>query len=188
MASEQSTDRVGDYIQVYSGHPFWPLDPRASEVDIRDIAHALANQCRFSGHVRRFYSVAQHSFHVSLACESKDALWGLLHDAAEAYTLDMPRPLKQHSAFAPYLEVEALIMRSVCERFGLPPEMPPSVKQADDALLAAEVHSLMTPCEDIWGKWISTVMPWSGTIEPMDPDRAKVAFLERFFVLTNSSV
>ena len=59
------TARVGDWIQVYTGGQFWPLDPRPEEIHIEDIAHALALTCRFTGHCREFYSVAQHSLLVS---------------------------------------------------------------------------------------------------------------------------
>ena len=52
--------RGGGWLQTWSGRMFWPLDPRDDEVDICDIAHALAHQCRFGGHCRRFYSVAEH--------------------------------------------------------------------------------------------------------------------------------
>jgi len=58
--------RIGDWIQVHSGRQFWPLDPRAEEIDIGDIAHALSLVCRFTGHVKEFYSVAQHSVLVAL--------------------------------------------------------------------------------------------------------------------------
>ena len=57
--------RYGDFIQTYSGIEFYPLDPRIEEVKLLDIAHALSNICRFTGHCNEFYSVAQHSVLVS---------------------------------------------------------------------------------------------------------------------------
>src|SRR5579885_2784587 len=86
--------RHGDWIQTYCGVAFYPLDPRPEEILIEDIAHALSMLCRFTGHVKRFYSVAQHCVYVSHRCDPKDALWGLLHDAAEAYLNDISRPVK----------------------------------------------------------------------------------------------
>jgi hypothetical protein len=86
--------RKGDWMQTYTGRQFWPIDPRADEIDIVDIAHALSQQCRFAGHCKSFYSVATHSWHTSNVCNSENALWGLLHDAAEAYLVDLPTPIK----------------------------------------------------------------------------------------------
>jgi hypothetical protein len=99
--------RVGDWIQTYSGRQFWPLDPRVEDVHLEDIAHALSNVCRYTGHVREFYSVAEHSVHVSWSCEPEDALWGLLHDASEAYLADMARPVKQNMPV--YVAAERLV-------------------------------------------------------------------------------
>jgi uncharacterized protein len=100
--------RTGDWIQTYTGKQFWPLSPLPEDIVIEDIAHALSMQCRFGGHVRTFYSVAQHSVHVSLLVEPQYALWGLLHDAAEAYLVDLPRPIKKFSEMGLlYQEIEA---------------------------------------------------------------------------------
>ena len=96
--------RVGDWIQTFSGGCFWPLDPRSSEVDIHDIAQSLAMTPRYRGHTVRFYSVAEHSVLVSRAVPPEYALWGLLHDAAEAYTADIPSPLKRSIAEWPTIE------------------------------------------------------------------------------------
>src|ERR1017187_10636100 len=77
-------------ITTFSGIHFWPLLPNPADIRIEDIAHALSNQCRFAGHAREFYSVAEHSVRVSQLCPPEDALWGLLHDASEAYLTDVP--------------------------------------------------------------------------------------------------
>jgi hypothetical protein len=84
------------WIQTVSGRQFWPLAPKAEDVDIGDIAHALAMKCRYSGHTQKFYSVAEHSVHISLALlrdgwNPTTALWGLLHDAAEAVHMRLDR-------------------------------------------------------------------------------------------------
>src|SRR3990167_3312305 len=118
------TPRTDDnYILTYSGTKFWPLNPRVRDVVVRDIAHALAHKCRFTGHVKRFYSVAEHS--VILAnlpelaeqpCEVR--LQALLHDAAEAYLPDVARPIKD--ALVGFREIEEGVLRVVFERFQLP--------------------------------------------------------------------
>src|ERR1017187_2988058 len=110
---------------------------------VEDIAHALAHRCRFGGHASKFYSVAEHSVHVSQLYLPEHALWGLLHDASEAYLVDLPRPLKLLPEFAPYREAECQLQRAVAVRFGLPPYQPASVTEADDTMLWIEAHSLL---------------------------------------------
>jgi hypothetical protein len=83
-------DRDG-FLGTFSGLRFWPLDPEPEKILIADIAHALAHQCRFGGHASKFYSVSENSVHVSRRCAPEDALWGLLHDASEAYLVELPR-------------------------------------------------------------------------------------------------
>ena len=80
-------------MRTLHGH-FWPLDPREDEVDIRDIAHGLATTNRYGGQFPAPFSVAQHSCMVSELCQPANALVALLHDAEEAYTGDLIKPLK----------------------------------------------------------------------------------------------
>jgi hypothetical protein len=140
-------ERKGDWMQTYTGRQFWPLDPHWEEVDIEDIAHSLSAQVRYTGHAPDAYTIAQHSVLVSRRAEQLTpplgdsrvlALWGLLHDASEAYLVDVARPVKRF--LANYLEIEAGVMKAVCERFDLPLDMPPEVKRADDELLATEAR------------------------------------------------
>lgn len=109
--------RRGDWIQMHSGIAFWPMDPRADEVRLEDIAHSLSLLCRFGGHCSRFYSVAEHSVHVARLCSPEVALWGLLHDASEAYVVDLPRPIKRQ--LPEYAEIEGLVQFAIAEHFGL---------------------------------------------------------------------
>lgn len=151
--------RRGDWIQTYTGKAFYPLDPLPSEVCLYDIAHALSHLCRYGGHVRRFYSVAEHSVLMAawfLRQGERDlAKWALMHDAAEAYLVDVPRPIK--AALPEYRNIEAAIMRAVCSRFGLPVEEPPQVKEADTRILTDEARALMAP----------PPMPWATDREPL---------------------
>ncbi len=133
--------RRGDWIQTYTGRAFWPLDSLPEDVCIEDIAHALAHQCRYGGHTSRFYSVAEHSVLVSLAVPPGDALWGLLHDAAEAYCVDIPAPLKRY--LPEYRDVENRVLAAVCQQFGLSPVMPESVRDVDARIVHNERATLM---------------------------------------------
>lgn len=168
--------RLGDWLQTFTGVQFWPLDPRPDEISLLDIAHSLSNQCRFSGHVTKFYSVAQHSVLVAEIVPPEDAAWALLHDATEAYLVDLPRPIKRYSKLGDeYREIEKRLMRCICERFGLQIYEPQSVKVADDILLMTEKRDLMPNSPQ---KWRETSEPLSRIIQPWKPAKAKQRFLE----------
>jgi len=173
-------DPEAAWIQTYSGRRFCPTNPNPDAIVIQDIAHALSMQCRFTGHTKKFYSVAQHSVLVSHICNEEDALWGLLHDASEAYLVDVPRPLKRSGHFQAYLEFEARMQEAICKRFGLPYQEPASVKKADTKLLATEARDLMGP---LHSDWVQKVAPLPFTIEPWSQQKAKDMFMERFFEL-----
>lgn len=167
--------RKGDWMQTATGEAFWPIDPRPEEVHIEDIAHALSLICRYGGHCQQFYSVAQHSILVSRALPEKHKLWGLLHDASEAYVIDVPRPLKPF--LTGYREAEDKVMEVIAERFGLSMPMPPEVKRVDNAILADEAAQIMGKPPRDW----NLPEPALGiAISPMEPALAKHAFLRDF--------
>lgn len=168
----------GDWIFTHSGLPFWPCDPQPDDVRIEDIAHALSQLCRFAGHTRSFYSVAQHSVLVSLLCDPKDALWGLLHDASEAYLCDLPRPVKHSDHLTGYRALEEQVQAAVARKFALPESMPASVKSADGVLLRVEQRDLM----NMPAGWApSEPLAWQvQRLVPMGPAEAKQRFLWRF--------
>lgn len=178
---EKGFDKEAAWIQTHSGRRFCPTNPNPDAIVIQDIAHALSMQCRFSGHCKKFYSVAQHSVLVSYICDSQDALWGLLHDASEAYLVDVPRPLKKSGKFQAYIDFEAKMQEAICRRFGLPLAEPPSVKKADTAMLSTEARDLMAP---LHSDWTQPVDPLPFMIEPWNNDKAKDMFMKRFFELT----
>jgi len=163
-------NRIGDWCQTYTGKQFWPLDPRPEDVNIFDIAHALSLQCRFNGHCREFYSVAQHSVLVSRAipkqCGDDARLWGLLHDAAEAYIGDMIRPLKAN--MWAFKQAESRIMTAVAQHFGLDDKDPDIVKHFDSVLLATEARDLMgkppVPWVDLPAPLDRVIIPWSPSV------------------------
>lgn len=169
-----ATTRKGDWIQTFTGRQFWPLDPRPEDIDLEDVAHALSNLCRFTGHCREFYSVGEHSVRVSWACDPGDAVWGLLHDASEAYIADMSRPVKGN--MPAYKAMERVVMAAVCERFGLAIEEPASVKRADNVLLFTEARDLMCHPPNAWR---DIAVPLPEPIEPWEPKKARRRFLDR---------
>ncbi|MEO1952975.1 hypothetical protein, partial [Thioclava sp.] len=165
----------GAWMQTPTGIAFWPMDPRPSEIKIDDIAHALSNLCRYLGHTRDFYSVAQHSVLVARALPPELRAWGLLHDASEAYLVDVPRPVKPY--LTGYREAEEVMERAVADAFDLCWPMPPEVKRVDNAILADEAAQLMTtPPRD----WRLQEPPLGISIDPWSPQTAKRRFLETF--------
>lgn len=174
-------ERKGDWMQTATGSQFWPCDPRPEDIHIEDIAHALSLICRFNGHCRGHYSVAQHSVLVSDALPRELALWGLLHDASEAYIADVPRPLKPF--LTNYRDLEDAVMLAVCERFGLSPEMPAEVKRVDNAILADEAIWCMDRAPAPW----NLPEPALGVaITPWTWRRARHRFLTKFHGLTGN--
>lgn len=172
-------------MQLVSGKSYWPADPHESEVDITDIAHALGMICRFGGQALRFYSVAEHSVHVSMLVPHEHALQALLHDAPEAYIGDMIRPVKDIVGNA-YRNLEDLNWHVVARRFGVSPVMHPTVKDADDMMLQAERKLLkpqdLEPWEHVHGVPAATGV----NIVFLDPMDAKDAFLHRFRELSQT--
>lgn len=168
-----------------------PLELAPDDIDIQDIQHALSNICRFNGHCREFYSVAQHSVHVSellarngygVPCQ----LVGLLHDASEAYLGDIIRPLKKTGHFESYLDIELDISRKVMNKF-LPPawnwlSFSGPVEWADNDLLTSEAIQLFNIQPKDWGKESPDDY---FLIKPVNPTDAKLLFEDRFHELVS---
>lgn len=209
MAKPAPNARRGDWLQTYTGRQYWPLDPRPEDVDLRDIAHALSQLCRYGGHTLFFYSVAEHSVLLSRWFESAAAasisspassspldavdvhgnpsrtthrgaqlaLWALLHDAAEAYCVDLPRPVKR--SVHGYEKIEIRNLTAIAQAFGLSlPPMPAAVKRADTAILADEQVQVMGVPP---ARWPQLEQPPLGVmVQGWSPRRAEAEFLERF--------
>lgn len=144
----QANER-GQPMQVYQrAAPFFPLDPRPEDFNLEQIAHALSQQCRYGGHTKRFYSVAQHCVLVSLLCPTYPAE-GLMHDASEAYLGDIIKPLKV--LFPLYLSAEYRMEEALAKRWNLTHPWPPEVKHADLVMLATEKRDLIEPNDLDWG-------------------------------------
>ncbi len=175
---------TGRFIETFTGATVNPLKPVWADIRIEDIAHGLSNECRFNGQCRFFYSVAEHSVRVSELleseeCSEQESLWGLLHDASEAFLKDLPRPLKCDPELGPlYDKCERRLMRAICLKFSLPMVQPLVVTSADQCLLATEVRDLMHGDRPYWKK--IKAEPLTNRISPWSPAVAEYEFLRRF--------
>lgn len=165
------------WIETYSGRKVTPWALLPADVDVRDVAHALSLQCRFNGHCPSFYSVAQHCVLVSLLVPPEDALWGLLHDASEAYLSDIPSPVKRSPAFTEYRLLERAVMRAVVDAFSLPWPEPSTVHLADRRILLSEQRDLLKS----FPPWYTDCYPYPEPVTPgWRPKYAERRFLARF--------
>lgn len=178
------TYKAATFIETYTGRAFWPLDPIRSreQLSVIDIAHALSNQCRYSGHVAWFYSVAQHCCllaswasehgHDALTC-----LQILMHDAPEAYLVDIPRPVKQ---YMPQYRVWDHAINDVIRDWmgwgGIP--IPAIIDELDGRIIVDERAQLMDKART--NDWGHRMAPVGVVIEPWTPAQCEKEFLIRY--------
>lgn len=186
------------WITTFSGRKFWPLSPSSADVAIEDIAHALSMKCRFTGHTRHFYSVAQHSVlvaqvHEEFGTPADRSPWrllaALLHDATEAYLPDVARPIK--ADLPGFMEIEGRVDAAVFRHFA-PSNVSAgmvwqeawhhaSIKEADTRVLRTEMRDLMP--EGSLGV-LTNVTPYPFTIQCLSPEDARTVFLQKFVQIT----
>lgn len=171
---------LGDGIRLLSGELFNYNAPHETEVQIEDIAAALSKVCRFAGHIHRFYSVAPHAINASRIVSREHAFNALMHDTAEAFTNDLPTPLKY--AVPIFKDLEVSIESAMAERFGFAYPLPEAVKVADAQMLAIEKvrlkkdHSHWSVLDGVETAHVEHLVDMS----PMSPTRAERLFLERY--------
>ena len=176
--------KYGTWIQTFTGKIFDLSDPKPENVDIVDIAHALGMLCRYCGHVKKFYSVAEHCVVMSRIVSPEAALDVLLHDSPEAYVTDISRPIK--SLLPNHAPMEARVLSAIYEylELDLPSEsIKKEIELADLTLYLTEREQLMAKppkpwvCDDGRVEALPTTLPlWS-------PEIAETAYLERFNAL-----
>jgi 5'-nucleotidase len=184
MSTQVVVDWSRAWITTYTGKAFYHLNPQPEQICIEDIAHALSMICRWTGHTKYHYSVAQHSVYVSYLVPFSDAKKGLLHDSPEAYLGDMNRPLKHYTeAGVVYTRIEESVEHAIFEKFGLTPGIPESVKVADTQMLYTEKDQLINPATSTMyeaGKWGSSEKRANLRIVKWSPEEAERMFLDRF--------
>jgi hypothetical protein len=175
IAAEVDKPRIGNPIQTFSGHLFYPLDPRPEEVFIEDIAAALSKLCRFGGHTRKFYTVGEHSVWCSRYAPPGLQLAALLHDATEAYAGDVITPIKRE--LPAYADIESRLATVIAQRFDVPLHpLPAEIKHIDRAILADEVRQNLAPSSCSWPE----IQPLGVQLEYWAPERACKEFLRAF--------
>lgn len=175
------------WIQTYTGRQYSYYDCKPDQIDITDIARALSHLCRFTGHCMKFYSVAQHSVLVSR--ETKNPFLGLMHDADEAYTGDMCRPLK-HSLGdgSGFIRAGNKALNVIFEKFPALQkatyEEKVDCKYVDMRMLVTESHDLlMNGPHSEWKINQLTHPRYDFKIVPWTPDYAMEMFMSRFIEL-----
>ena len=179
------------WTQTYDGKAFDLLNPSPDDIDPNTIAIVLSRICRFGGHCKEFYSVAQHSLLVeSLVDEPRLKLPALLHDAHEVYNGfgDVCRPAKKLSNAIEHQlsQLEDRIDQAVAKRFGFPADLfkDDSIKLADNIALATEKRDVMlsAPAD---AKWEPLPDPIEQIIKPWDHHLSAISFRERLQELIN---
>lgn len=168
------------WISTYTGTPFNVLDPHRDQVHFSDIAHALSRQCRYSGHCVKFESVAEHCVHVARMAPDHLKLAALLHDASEAYLVDIPRPLKK--LMPQYRAIEDRLMTVIGDKFGFRWPIDPVVADLDNRILLDEVtQNMATPGGSEPIPWGVSGEPLGITLQFWSPHGACYEFTKAFY-------
>jgi len=193
------TDKKDSWIQTYTGKKFYIDNPKPEDIDIRDIAHSLSLKCRFNGHCNSFYSVAEHSVRIvkhvyprvqrssqSIGDMEIKGKFALLHDAAEAYMTDLPKPIKR--IMPEYSKLENVLLDKILDKFGLDRYKNKTewneVMLSDVKILATEKKCIMSPEPDDWklpeDPYDDIIVPLS---TPQDAERVYLDWANNFGLL-----
>lgn len=192
--------REGPWIQTATGRAFYYDSPKPDQISIIDIASGLSRLCRYGGQLKDcaefeddIYPVGQHSVLVYKLLKLKNApveswFWGLMHDGSEAFTVDLPSPMK--SLIPAYKEYEEVAASAIRETFHIPysETIEKFVKWADVQLLLAESDVLCAIPSNQWDRPHGA----DHTLYDIDhdfylwrPKKAKKEFLECFNEINN---
>lgn len=163
-----------------SGIAFDLANPTIDMIEPADIAWHLSMINRWCGNLQAPYSVAQHSVLVARAMVNPAwRIYGLLHDAGEAYTGDIITPLKQMITLGGFdiVGAEHRIFATVLQRLGLPSmtaEIAQAVHEADQQALAAEYRDVVA---SQIVSWTPAATPFADIVRPINCDAAYALFL-----------
>lgn len=176
---------MSTWMQTASGKRFDFAYMRHSDICIQDVAWSLSNLCRFNGHTRTRYTVAEHSCRVHDRVPESMRLAGLLHDAHEAYVGDLPTPLEAVFDGPELRQLEHEVQSCVLSRFGILDPLPLEVNEADRRMCATEARDLL-PGGPVNGWHIDYATPYADFrfLTPWDSERSYNEFLKRYEVLT----
>lgn len=140
----------GATIRVASAGYFDYVDPKPDQFRFYDIALGLSREGRYANQTLYHYTVAMHLLNClevakrdNVDDDTKRAL--LMHDAAEAFYRDLPKPLK--IILPEYSVLENRGQRVICEKYGVKTDdvaINHYVKQVDREMLIAEKTELFT--------------------------------------------
>lgn len=176
------------WIQTVSGRVVNPLLMDINDVHMGDIAHALSQIVRFTGHCSQPYTVAQHCVHVSYLCNPVFAKEALLHDAAEAYLNDLNTPVKKE--LSRYRDIEDDLLRVIYRKYGLAEGLPKDVKDADETMFRLECLRFFPNGSPLWLAYKLKAEEYTKSsvkIERvLDHQEARLAFITRYEELFES--
>ncbi len=188
-------ERKGPWTRTVSGRVFWPLDPRPEEVFIEDVAHSLSHLCRFNGHPKYFYCVAEHAVRVSNLIEAQqrpvlEQFIALHHDDGEAYMGDVIAPLKLLPEMKWFRDAEDHLLLVVLQSYDVPglqkllanlinPPLPARIHTADLRVLITEMRDLTNWDIHDLPERIQGYYPVPGTIYPLGPSVARKLYMDR---------
>jgi hypothetical protein len=118
----------------------------------------------------------------SLCPAGENPLWGLLHDASEAYLSDINSPVKHRPEMQVYRDAEEKLMHVIAAKFNLSWPQPDWVKLADNTALSTEARDLMNDTMEEWN-W-TPPPPLEQTILPLSQDFAKNLFMVKYYNIT----
>lgn len=174
---QQQVNMKKNKMTTYSGITFDPLNVKLEQINIKDIAHALSNICRYNGHSKFFYSVGQHSILLTqyiLQSKLEDKLnkarFALTHDASEAFLCDIPDPIKQLPEFEFYRNTELKLQSLIYSKFNLNSDFPDDVKNLDIVIRCDEMNTLF----NLENKYKNVL---GIEIKPMQPKEVENNFL-----------
>lgn len=179
---------------MLSGRRLDLLEPSPLDIEIADIAHGLARVARWNGQTKgaHAFSVAQHSVLVerlvsdlSPRLSREGRLMALLHDSPEYVVGDLISPFKAAVGIN-YKSLEERLQAAIHLRFGLPAQIPTSLKtlfKKADHLSAYFEATQLAGFDETEARRLFVAPPKSlkhPRLNPLSTAEAQNQFLERF--------